>query len=135
MEELPRPQVPWFDLDSADPYTLRAHQEQTSGQQAYILEQYAASQRAYLEAKDEADRVFGTAFMRARSTPFERVNKYGKAELANTNDEVAKNLANKAPEVIAARKVVHDARWVRDVWSGYARAISTKITMLACLSG
>lgn len=135
MEALPKPQVPWFDLDSADPYTLRAHQEQTAGQQAYILEQYAAAQRAYLEAKDEADRVFGVAFMRSRSTTFERVNKYGKVELTNTNDETAKHLANKAPEVVAARKTVNDARWTRDVWAGYSRAIATKITMLACLSG
>lgn len=133
--QLPKVSVPWFDIDSYDPHNLRAHQEQTAAQESYIGEQFALAEHAFRTADAEADRAFAKAFVKARQTFIKRLSKKGSEEPIDVSDTMAKYLAALDENVILATAARDLARFERDRWKSYQKAMSSKISLLLCISG
>jgi hypothetical protein len=133
---LSKPAVSWFEIESLDAYNMRAHMEQTSSQQAYIDEQFAAWEKKFRDAEVETAAARGRAYAKAKEQPLSRVShKTGQYEEINTSDTAAGYLAAQDPEYMAACRFENECRYWRDLWRGYAKSMGTKKLMLACLSG
>lgn len=132
---LPQPQVPWFNLEAVDMFTLQAHMMALPAMQAYIQEQYSAAEKAYRDANDRAEEMKGRAFAKARSEPHDRLSKKGGYDQIDASDDLARYLAYQDPDYLQACEDANHARYVRDIWYGYNKALDAKKQMLLTLGG
>jgi len=134
--EIPKVAVSWFEIDSLNAHNLRAHLEQTPGQQAYVGEQFALAEKNYLDAEDRYKQVRGQRYLALRQETVERISsKHGRREEINVTDTMAKHLCEADPQTLSAAAEVAYFKHVRDTWREYQNAMRSKVSCLLCLAG